>query len=122
MRNSFWLFLFLGSLSTVLLGQIDISERLKLLREKSKRHQSYIDSLIGGRSINKTATKVESKKPSSNLSGNSYGIDSPVQNAAELPKVTFRIRYSAILIAHLMRVSMKFLLTHLHRFKLRKTN
>ena len=88
MRNSFWLFLFLGSLSTVLLGQIDISERLKLLREKSKSHQSYIDSLIGGRSINKTVTKVESEKPSSNLSGNSYGIDSPVQNAAELPKVT----------------------------------
>ena len=81
-------FSFFGSLSTVLLGQIDISERLKLLREKSKRHQSYIDSLIGGSSLNKTATKVESEKPSSNLSGNSYGIDSPVQNAAELPKVT----------------------------------
>ena len=88
MRISFWLFLFFGSFSTLLLGQIDISERLKLLREKSRSHQSYIDSILGGSSINKTATKVETEKPTSNVGGNSYEVDSLDQSAADLPKVT----------------------------------
>ena len=80
--------------------------RLKLLREKSKSHQSYIDSILGS-SLSKAATKVETEKPLSSLSGNSYEIDSPVQNAAELPKVTLPDPVFMILIAHLMRVSMK---------------
>ena len=83
----FWVFLFLGSLSTVLFGQISVSERLKLLREKSKSHQSYIASILAGSSISKTTLKVEPDKPPTDFSRNSYGVDSLDQNAADLPQV-----------------------------------
>jgi len=88
MRNSFWLFLFFGSLSTVSLGQIGVSERLKLLREKSKSHQSYIDSILGGSAIKSYETEANPEKSPANLSRNSYGIDSLDKSAADLPKVT----------------------------------
>ncbi len=89
LKLSVYLILFSGMASVFLHGQTDVTDRLKLLREKSKSHQNYIDSILE----NGSKIEINDKFKSGNFSTTSDQEIVPdsvqLENAPGLPKGEF---------------------------------
>lgn len=85
-KSSLYLFLFSGIASVFLHGQTDLMDKLRLLREKSKSHQNYIDSILENGSRIETNEEFKSENFST-TSGDEIVPDSlQVVRDSELPE------------------------------------